>query len=48
MKHAISWFEIPASDIDRATRFYEAIFNIKLNPLDMHNIKMRMFQWWFS
>jgi uncharacterized protein len=43
MKHAISWFEIPASDIDRATRFYEAIFNIKLNPLDMPNIKMRMF-----
>ncbi|WP_407524037.1 VOC family protein [Lacibacter sp. MH-610] len=43
MKDAISWFEIPASDIDRATKFYEAIFNIKLNPLDLPNIKMRMF-----
>lgn len=43
MKHAISWFEIPATDIERASRFYEAIFNIKLNALDMPNIKMRMF-----
>jgi hypothetical protein len=43
MKDAISWFEIPATDIDRAAKFYEAIFNIKLNPLDMPNIKMRMF-----
>lgn len=43
MKDAISWFEIPASDIDRATKFYEAIFNIKLDPLDLPNIKMRMF-----
>lgn len=43
MKHAISWFEIPSTDIERATKFYETIFEIKLNPLDMPNIKMRMF-----
>ena len=43
MDHAISWFEIPATNIDRATKFYETIFDIKLNPLDMPNIKMRMF-----
>ena len=43
MKHAISWFEIPATDIERATKFYETIFSVKLNPLDMPNIKMRMF-----
>lgn len=43
MDHAISWFEIPATNIDRAAKFYEAIFDIKLNPLDMPNIKMRMF-----
>lgn len=43
MKNAISWFEIPTTDIDRAAKFYEAIFGIKLNPLDMPNIKMRMF-----
>ena len=43
MKNAISWFEIPATDLARATRFYETIFGIKLNPLDLDNIKMRMF-----
>lgn len=43
MKNAISWFEIPATDIERATRFYETIFEIKLTPLDMPNIKMRLF-----
>jgi uncharacterized protein len=43
MKNAISWFEIPTTDLDRATRFYETIFGIKLTPLDLANIKMRMF-----
>ena len=43
MKNAISWFEIPSKDIDRATKFYETIFNIKLNAMDMPNIRMRMF-----
>jgi len=42
-KNAISWFEIPATDLDRATKFYEAIFGITLIPMDMPNIKMRMF-----
>lgn len=43
MKNAISWFEIPASDLGRATKFYETIFGVTLNPLDLPNIKMRMF-----
>ena len=43
MKHAISWFEIPSTDLDRATRFYETIFNVQLFPLDIAQIKMRMF-----
>jgi predicted enzyme related to lactoylglutathione lyase len=42
-KSAISWFEIPVIDIDRATRFYETILDIKMQPLDMPNIRMRMF-----
>jgi uncharacterized protein len=44
MKNAISWFEIPASDLDRATKFYETFFGVKFNALDLDNIKMRMFQ----
>ena len=42
-KNAISWFEIPTSDLDRAQKFYETIFGISLIPLDLQNIKMRMF-----
>ncbi|HRH51290.1 MAG TPA: VOC family protein [Panacibacter sp.] len=43
MKNAISWFEIPATDLARAQKFYEAIFDISMIPLDTPNIKMRMF-----
>lgn len=43
MKNAISWFEIPATDLNRATRFYEAIFAVTLIPMDTPNLKMRMF-----
>jgi uncharacterized protein len=42
-QHAISWFEIPASDLTRAQQFYETILDVKLFPLDLPNIKMRMF-----
>ena len=42
-KNAISWFEIPATDIDRAQRFYETIFGIKMIPMEMPNFVMRMF-----
>jgi len=42
-KNAISWFEIPAVDLERAQKFYEAIFDIKMVPLDMPQLKMRMF-----
>ena len=43
MNNAISWFEIGTTDLDKATKFYETIFGVKLNPLDLPNIKMRMF-----
>lgn len=43
MEHAISWFEIPVADINRAQTFYEAIFGFKMIPLDFPNIQMRMF-----
>ena len=43
MNNAISWFEIGTTDLDRATKFYETIFGITLAPMDLPNIKMRMF-----
>ena len=42
-KNAVSWFEIPASDIDRAQKFYETIFEIEMVPLELPQLKMRMF-----
>ena len=41
--NVISWFELPATDLDRAQTFYEAIFGISLIPLDLPDIQMRMF-----
>jgi len=42
-KNAISWFEIPAIDLDRAQKFYEMIFDIQMIPLATPNLQMRMF-----
>jgi predicted enzyme related to lactoylglutathione lyase len=42
-KNAISWFEIPAIDLNRAQKFYETIFNIQMIPLETANFQMRMF-----
>ena len=43
MNNAISWFEIAATDLNRAQKFYETIFGITMIPMDLPNIKMRMF-----
>ncbi|MEJ8841571.1 VOC family protein [Lacibacter sp. H375] len=43
MDNAISWFEIPATDIDRAQKFYEAVFDFQMQALDFQQTKMRMF-----
>lgn len=42
-RNAISWFEIPATDLERAAKFYEAIFDLSLIPMDLPQIQMRMF-----
>lgn len=43
-ENSLNWFEIPVSDISRATKFYETIFNIQMMPMpDMMGIKMTSF-----
>lgn len=43
-KHVISWFELPVSDIDRAKKFYESIFQTELVFMDMgDDFKMAVF-----
>ncbi len=42
-QNAVSWFEIPTLDLDRATGFYETVFSVKLIPMDFPNLRMRTF-----
>jgi predicted enzyme related to lactoylglutathione lyase len=42
-RNPVGWFEIYVDDMDRAQRFYEAVFNIKLHALDSPVIKMLAF-----
>ena len=42
-KHAISWFEIPVIDINRAQKFYESIFDIQMTIMDLPEFEMRIF-----
>lgn len=42
-ENSINWFEISVADIKRATRFYENIFSIKMEPQEMMGMKMAFF-----
>jgi predicted enzyme related to lactoylglutathione lyase len=33
----VNWFEIPATDIDRAAAFYSAVFSVDLKKVEMGN-----------
>jgi hypothetical protein len=41
--NALNWFEIPALDIDRAKGFYENIFDIKMDTMNMMGMEMAFF-----
>ena len=43
--NSLNWFEIPALDIDRAKKFYESIFDIKMESHQMDDSKMAFFPW---
>lgn len=42
MSSAISWFEIPSNNFDRAVNFYNQVLNVKLQPMEM-DFKMAFF-----
>lgn len=43
-QHAVSWFEIPATDLHRATAFYQTIFGIEMVDFELPNgLKMALF-----
>jgi uncharacterized protein len=39
-RNAISWFEIPVSDFDRAKKFYSAIFDYEMPEMTMGPVRM--------
>jgi len=46
LKHNIvGWFEIPVLDMDRTVRFYETVFEIKLDRRQLGPLEMAWFPW---
>jgi len=43
MASAVNWFEIPATDIERAGTFYSTILDIQLEVVQMPTFKTAMF-----
>jgi len=41
--NAVNWFEIPVSDSERAKKFYESIFDIKMTTMEMTGFEMVFF-----
>ncbi|MDT0554725.1 VOC family protein [Patiriisocius hiemis] len=39
----VAWFEIPVTDMDRAKKFYETVFNITIQVMDFKGILMGWF-----
>lgn len=43
VKNAVSWFEIPVSDFERAKNFYQKIFDYEMPEMDMGGVRMGIF-----
>jgi uncharacterized protein len=43
-KNVVGWFEIPVKDMDRAQKFYSAVFERKFDYLSMEDMEMAMFE----
>jgi predicted enzyme related to lactoylglutathione lyase len=39
-KNAVSWFEIPVANFERAKTFYQKIFDFEMPEMDMSGIRM--------
>ena len=44
-KNICGWFEIPVSNMDRAIKFYETVFQVKLSRNQMGPLDMAWFPW---
>ena len=41
--NTVAWFEVPVTDITRATKFYETVMEIKFELMEMEGTKMAVF-----
>ena len=41
--NSLNWFEIPATDLDRAKKFYEAIFDVQMYSMNVGGQDMAIF-----
>ena len=39
----VGWFEIPVSDINRARKFYQAVFNTEFESMEMNGVQLAVF-----
>ena len=39
----VGWFEIPTTDMNRAKKFYEAVFEVELTPATVEQVEMAWF-----
>lgn len=44
-KNVVGWFEIPVMNMDRAVKFYEAVFGFELSRHLMGPLEMAWFPW---
>jgi predicted enzyme related to lactoylglutathione lyase len=44
-RNMVGWFEVPVTDMERAVRFYEAVFGITLSRHPMGPLDMAWFPW---
>jgi uncharacterized protein len=42
-ENSLNWFEIPVKDMKRAKKFYETIFGIKMEEMNMMGMEMAFF-----
>ena len=43
--NVVGWFEVPVSDMERAIKFYEKVFDFKLDRNTMGPLDMAWFPW---
>ena len=42
-ENALNWFEIAVNDITRAKKFYDKVFDIEMQQMDMNGMRMAFF-----